>query len=377
MSARPPLRIAAIEIDGTVTRPLHLDHPFGETLFRALKEAMLKRGCLRDWEHKGQCLDCALVPQCAVWPLVAPGDPTRRQRGAYLRPFVLRIPMLPSRQLAAGTRLTWGATIVQDTRFPAKWGAFVAALVDVARQLAEWGIGAPVRAGEQASRRGAISVGRVHWVQPLTGATEPYVSADDLQESLPLAVAWSEGATPASVSADIRMTFLTPTRLVAAGKSSRSPEPLLLIRRIAERLDAVAEAVGAESPNLLANDTLLSAAGRIAIAKDETRWEGDPARGGFVGAVTLSGTANDLAAVLPALHWGAALGVGKGTLEGAGRFILGDMLQTARATVSTRAAVLRGQADSGNAIAPRRKGQRHGPPPRGKGNNPPRSSRRT
>jgi hypothetical protein len=330
MSERPPLRIAALEIDGTVTRPLHLDRPFGETLLRALREAMLKRGCLRDRAHKGHCLDCALLPQCAVWPLVAPADPTRRQRGAYLRPFVLRVPSLASRHLSVGTRLTWGVTLVQDARFPATWGAFAAAFGDAARQLAEWGIGAPVRMGGEASRRGALSVGRVRWVHPLTGATEPYTPAETLDVPPPFTATWGDtnAGTPAPPNT-VRLTFLTPTRLVVAGKSARTAEPGLLVRRIAERLDAVADATSTEPPNLLGDSAPLDAAGRLTLAKDETRWEGDPARGGFIGAVALSGTADDLAAVLPVLHWGAALGVGKGTLEGAGRFVVGGVPVTA------------------------------------------------
>ena len=57
---------------------------------------------------------------------------------------------------------------------------------------------------------------------------------------------------------------------------------------------------------------------------------GDEARCGFVGSATLAGAPDDLARASAVLRWGAALGVGKGTLQGAGRFVVGPVPETAR-----------------------------------------------
>lgn len=331
-----PLRITVVEIDGTVTRPVRFGGPPGEALAAALREAMLKRGCLRDRDHKGQCLNCALLPQCAVWPSVAPADPTQRQRGPYLRPFILRLPEIPPTGLQPGARVTYGATIVQDTRFPALWGTFAAAFVQAARQIAEWGFGLAVREGEQAARRGAISVGRARWLHPVTGETQPYAPPEGAPESPPLIAEFS--SPPASappVDADLlTLTFVTPTRLVAAGISARHPEPVLLFRRVAERLDAVAASVGADEPRLLADENLTAAAERLQMRDDGTVWVGDTMRGGFVGPVTLAGDPGDLGRIAPVFRWGAALGVGKGTLHGAGRFVVGPVPETARVVMT-------------------------------------------
>jgi len=297
---------------------------------------MLKRGCLRDREHKGQCLNCALLPQCAVWPIVAPADPTNRQRGPYARPFVLRMPDIPLAGLPVGARLTYGMTIVQDTTFPSLWGAFAAAFIMAARQVAEWGFALAVREGEQASRRGAVSVGRVRWINPITAETQPYTVPDGQPESLPLVANFD--AADVSEESDhvesMRLTFVTPTRLVAAGRTVQHPEPGVLLRRAAERIDAVAASVGAAKPDLLGDDEFLTAVDRLELRDDDTRWSGDAAKGAFTGSATLSGTAEDLARVVHVVRWGAALGVGKGTLHGAGRFVIDDVPSTARISLA-------------------------------------------
>jgi hypothetical protein len=327
-----PLRITAIEIDGTVTRPLRFGGPPGEALYAALREAMLKRGCLRDRDHKGQCLNCALLPESPVWPFVAPADPTQRQRGPYLRPFVLRLPAIPPTGLPVGARVTYGMTMVQDTTFPALWGAFGAAFVFAARQIAEWGFGLAVREGEQAARRGAISVGRARWRNPVTGENQPFTIPEGKPEQPPLIASFDapSDAAPPLTRDTISLTFITPTRLVAAGMTLKRPEPDVLLRRIAERIDAVAASVGVQQPNLLGDDTFLAALSHLELRADETHWIGDAAKGGFTGPATLGGPPDDLARIAHILNWGAALGVGKGTLHGAGRFVVGPVPLSAR-----------------------------------------------
>jgi len=330
-----PLTIAAVEIDGTVTRPLRFGGSPGEALSAALREAMLKRGCLRDRAHKGQCMNCALLPQCAVWPIVAPADPTRRQRGAYVRPFVVRVPEMKAGGLPVGARLTYGVTLVQDQTFPALWEAFALAFVQAAIQLAEWGFGLAVREGEQAARRGAISVGRVRWVHPITGESEPF-TAKAIAPMPPLSATYAptDDLPPSADGQSLSLTFLTPTRLVAGGNTLQRPEPVVLLHRIAERLDAVAAAVGADAPHLLDDATFTALIGRLEMRDDATQWIGDDARGGFVGSAMLAGATDDLAQIVHVLRWGAALGVGKGTLHGAGRFVIGPVPPTARITLA-------------------------------------------
>ncbi len=333
-----PLRITAIEIDGNVTRPIQFGGPPGDALHDALREAMLKRGCLRDRAHKGQCMNCALLPQCAVWPVVAPADPTQRQRGPFLRPVVLRLPTIPAQSLPVGTPVTYGATIVQDATFPTLWGALAAAFVHSARQIAEWGVGLQVREGEQAARRGAISVGRVRWVDPVTGESAPFFFPTEGSLEPPLAAHYDAAEIAAIDRHTLHVTFLTPTRLVAAGTTLRAPDLTILVRRIAERLDAVAERVGAATPDILMNETIIEAAGRVRVRDAGVRWLGDPAKGGFVGPVTLVGESADLAMLAPVLRWGAALGVGKGTLTGNGRFVVGPVPPSAVVTLPSNEA---------------------------------------
>ena len=170
---------------------------------------------------RGNACNCALLPESPVWPFVAPSDPTQRQRGPYLRPFVLRLPAIPPTGLPIGARVTYGMTIVQDTTFPALWGAFGAAFVFAARQIAEWGFGLAVREGEQAARRGAISVGRARWRNPITGENQPFTIPDGQPESPPLIASFdapSDDGTPHT--RDTTSTHLPDTNTPCLGGCS-------------------------------------------------------------------------------------------------------------------------------------------------------------
>jgi len=242
--------------------------------------------------------------------------------------------------LPVGARVTYGMTIAQDQTFPALWEAFALAFMQAAIQLAEWGFGLAVREGEQAARRGAISVGRVRWVNPITGETEPFTTK--ATSSLPPLSATFAPLEDIAVSEDVQsysVTFLTPTRLVAGGTTVRRPDPTILLRRIAERLDVVAAAVGADAPQLLTDGSFTAEMERLGVRDGATQWIGDDARGGFVGSVSIAGAPDDLMQVAEALRWGAALGVGKGTLQGAGRFVVAEH-QAVRAQVGAGRALL-------------------------------------
>ena len=261
-----------------------------------------------------------------------------------MRPWVPRLPDLPP-AVSVGERITLGLVVVQDSTFPTLWGAFAAAFVGAVRQLEEWGFGDLVAAPGGPTRRGALSVGRVRWLHPSTGETQPFVYTEDAPIVPPF---FSEGSefnvprseqgqshgegdvrgrsNPAAVtqhSALLRVSFLTPTRLTAGEAVLRTPEPGTLVQRIVERVEAVCAGVRVVPPADLDTGAVV-AAGRLQIVANETRWAGSDKRGGLQGTVTYGGTADDLAAVLPALRWGQILGVGKGAQNGAGRIEIVD-----------------------------------------------------
>ncbi len=102
-----------------------------------------------------------------------------------------------------------------------------------------------------AARAGAIPIpGRINRSPSQTG------NPSHLRWSPP---SMRRPTTGASTARDaISLTFLTPTRLVAAGATLRRPEPDVLLRRVAERIDAVAASVGVAPPNLLGDDAFLA-----------------------------------------------------------------------------------------------------------------------
>lgn len=339
----PPLRVARVIVEGTVTRPLRFQSNGNGSMTDAwdagIREAMLKRGCLRDRAHLGQCLNCALLPQCDVWPLIAPADPTRRQTGAFVRPFIPLPPDLPTGTVPTGTRATHGITVVQDGTFGTLWGQFAVAYVRATRQLAEWGFGTPGAASDGPPRRGALSVAKVQWQNPITGETQPFTADDAIASAPPL---WyEEPATPAAANSDdgddgdddmpipdtrlherLVVEFVTPLRIVAAGETQRRPDLALLVRRIGERAETLCAGLKVSLPPSLqpaAHEAAVTIAAGVRIARDETRWEGGHKDGGLVGSITLDIAPHDRAVLLPALRWAQALGVGKGAQTGAGR----------------------------------------------------------
>jgi len=350
--ATHPLRVVSVTVNATVTRPLRIAGSAGDAWLPAIREAMLKRGCLRDRAQQGQCLNCALLPRCSVWPLIAPTDPTRRQSGVYLHPWIPISPTLPvaSTQtpitIPVGTQVTHGITVIQDATFPALWGRFAAAYVQAARQLAEWGFGAPVPAAGSGGgvRRGALSVGRVQWLHPVTGESQPFAPDNETDPSPPFWHGETEemreetsdtGTAPLSDAPRpplpplpplsplvVVVAFLTPTRLVIAGETQRRPDLPLLVRRIGERVETLCTGLRVAVPPSLRGETrgaAIAAAEQVRIARDETQWVGGLKDGGLSGTITLNGNTYDLAAILPALRWGQALGAGKGAQMGAGR----------------------------------------------------------
>ena len=294
-------------------QPLALPEPRGAALRGALIESLWR-------EHGETDLGSAAEP------------------GEQLpRPYTIEPPLTSSGQYAAGQRLTFGLTLFAGARDLAPH------LIGAVRQWQTVGIGARQPALD--GRRSRVQLLHVLAENPFTAQRQVLWASgrqSDRQPDLSLALAITAAhvaATAQSWPLDehsvLRLTFYTPTRLVARGRLARSPQPRVLVARLVQRLRALNQAFGAgDTPGLPCDDpkALLPHADAITLQADETAWvdQWSPSRrlrrttpiGGFVGRAGWEGQRAAMRALLPLLIWGSIVHVGKDTVKGNGWYHL-------------------------------------------------------
>lgn len=213
-------------------------------------------------------------------------------------------------------------------------------VVMAARAMESNGLGRALR--ENRGRRGRFAIERIEAVHPFTGARTTLFERGEVRVRPPeLAIGASNAAMRAAMLSEegIFLCFLTPTRLTEAGQLVHGPQPSVLLRRLAERIDALEEAYsGAQASFLPASeraDAPARGAGRwyavaatadLQMTSHTIRWidaKSYSSRqrravpiGGFIGTATYSGTLS--LALRELLVWGELLNVGKNTVKGDG-----------------------------------------------------------
>ncbi len=336
MSDLQPSSLTAYHLRYTIqaTDALELQQHPGSALRGALFQALLRRFCVN--QAALECASCPLVQTCPVSALVAPlRDEFPRGRDTP-RPFVVRPPLIAAAgrdteglRLEAGQQVTFGMTLFGSAGklFP---------YVVLATQIMERnGLGRPLH--EHRWRRGRFTVERIEAVHPFTGVQVPLFERNRPQVRAPdLAITAKDvAARAAALSAEtISLRFLTPTRLTENGALVHQPQPLTLVRRLAERLDALEHEYAPVQARQLAPGAA-RAAGRwravaeaadLQMSKSEASWVDIKSYskrqqralpiGGFVGTATFTGTLT--LALRELLVWGEIVHVGKNCVKGDG-----------------------------------------------------------
>ena len=316
------------------TEALELEQHPGSALRGSLFQALLTRFCVN--QEAPECASCPLVQTCPVSALVAPlRDEFPRGRDIP-RPFVVRPPLIAAAgqeieglRLETGQRVTFGLTLIGSA------GKLFPYVVLAAQMMEQNGLGRPLR--EHRWRRGRFALERMEALHLFTGAQATLFERNKQQVRSPeLAITGEDVAARAAAlsSERISLRFLTPTRLTEHGALVHQPQPGALVRRLAERLDAL-EHEYASIPGQQPLSETTKVAGRwraVAEAADlqmtdsEARWVDTKSYssrqqralpiGGFVGAATFTG------ALTPALRellvWGEIVHVGKNCVKGDG-----------------------------------------------------------
>lgn len=316
------------------TEALELEQHPGSALRGSLFQALLKRFCVN--QDAPECASCPLVQTCPVSALVAPlRDEFPRGRDVP-RPFVVRPPLVAAAgqdieglRLEPGQQATFGLTLI------GKAGKLFPYVVLAAQMMEQNGLGRALR--EHRWRRGRFALERIEAAHPFTGAQTTLFERDKQQVRSPELAITSEdvAARAAALSPErISLRFLTPTRLTEHGALVHQPQPGALIRRLAERLDALeheyapvpAQQPAADAPKVAGRWRAVAEAADLQMTSSEARWIDTKSYssrqqralpiGGFVGAATFSG------ALTPALRellvWGEIVHVGKNCVKGDG-----------------------------------------------------------
>lgn len=350
------------------TEAMALDRYAGSSLRGALYEALLRRFCMHP--QALTCMTCPLNATCPVAGLVAPlRDEHPRGRDAP-RPFVIaaepaaafspsnegreaggephdledaeaRPEVQPEIRLEVGQTYTFAVTLFGSA---VRYFPYLALSLPAVAAL---GIGRPLR--EHRGRRGRPRIARIEALQPFSGERETlYRAGEQAAEAPTLAITRTAVAARAAELPSDRLSvqFITPTRLVGAGRLLARPDARTLFLRLGERMEALEQAYGQpydHAPgqvNTLEEDergeggrhrrrerylALDRLARDIRVVEDETRWvdvTSYSARqrqsmpiGGFVGTATLEG---DLGPLRELLVWGEVAHAGKNAVKGDG-----------------------------------------------------------
>lgn len=286
------------------------DQP-GSALRGALYHALADHFCSESFTR----MTADHAERCPVCWLMALEDPTNERGRDVARPLTIQPPEKTLYQRTES--MTFGISLIGQAR----------TLLPYLARAVEWmghkGLG---------QGRGRFELIAIHEYTPLLDAERLLMDGNAVR-SPTLAVTPVRVAELAAELSDdgITLHFLTPTRLIAAGKLVKMPDPGVMVGRLLERCQNLAEHYAETDDNLSAGDwkqtaaVLVDQARKLRLAYLEIAWvevfSGSKRQGratpisGFTGAARWEGTVTPLREWL---LWGQSLHVGKDAVKGNG-----------------------------------------------------------
>lgn len=308
-----PLTFTHLRFQAQARTPMRLGQYQGaERLRDALAQVMLRAVCPETRRaQKPSPEHAAACPAC--WLLAAETDP-----GAVRRVYTLAGPQPPLDTLAPDQPFHFTITLFGDGF------RFLPYFVLAASAMGDAGIG---------PGRGKFDIRSIHAVNPLTGETRAILSEGEKiikPQSLP--IAWKDADAAARnfpAEADVRIRFLSPTRIIASDSLVKAPDFGIFFRRLLERMDELSKQHnGGErrAPEEVAE--LYALADQVRLIEGSTQWIdlwGPSSRkgqstpmGGFVGHAVYR--SKHWGQLLPFLLLGQGVQIGKLTAKGNGVF---------------------------------------------------------
>ncbi len=278
--------------------------------------------------QRQECLGCILVASCPVSFLLSTVNVAGRRGSDVPRPYTIEPPLDHRGTYEPGQPFRFGITL-----FARSLNLFPYVIVAV-RRMEEEGIGRRLPAGPARGYPGRFRIGQIIASNPLTGEDQLILQQGQELVKIPnIPVTHQQVLSRAAYLQPchtLTLEFLSPARLVEAGRTLRQPLFRPLIQRLLERLSSLWEEYGGEELPI-DFDTLMEKAGRIRLVDDHTEWA--EVRGystrqntpkyldGFLGRATYEG---DFGPFLPWLVWGEQTHVGKDAVKGCGMYRIAD-----------------------------------------------------
>jgi hypothetical protein len=318
-----PLTLTHLRFTAEATTSLHLDvagYRAGSALRGAVGEVMKDALCTCPPHLRAQNQH---LPECYVgWLFMG-----EKGGGDEARPYSFVPPLTPPAGdgFAKGQRFDFYVTLYgQGQRFLPHF------LISV-NEAGQRGLG---------YGRGQFAVRQVWAVNPFADAQECVLAEGESVVRTPtvrvthddvLAVADETLAEIAQNGGQVRLNFITPTRLIDDGRQNKAPDFGVLFQRLLFRLDMLSrQHCGGQRRDEAERLTLQAWANQVRLAEDGTRrvevFSGSRRTGhstplsGFVGMATYRADMETWQAVLPWLLWGQATQVGKSTVKGDGLY---------------------------------------------------------
>lgn len=311
----PAIRLLSLRITLRPCEPLFFGRAeVGAVLRGAFGETMKRLVCAFDWSRT-PCRGCALRERCPYPQVFEPEAP----EGAPLahqdprRPYVMKPPVAGEKTYGAGEALSFGLVL-----FSERVAKLVPFFIVTWREIAEKGIGL---------RRSRLRLERVESRNDIRGLSqELYEAGTGLVRMPQVEVTGADLIARAEqMPADrARVRFLTPALLKHEGNFVEHPPFHVLVRRLRDRVNALAATFG-PGPLDLDWAGLAERAAKVRTERCDTRWVraerrssrtgASQALGGCVGEAVYVG---DMREFGPLLSAGELLHVGKDAVFGNG-----------------------------------------------------------
>jgi hypothetical protein len=308
-----PLTFTHLRFQARARTPIRLgEYQCAERLRDALAQVMLRAVCPETQRAEKPSPEHAAVCS-ACWLLAAQTDP-----GAVRRVYSLAGPQPPPDTLVLNQNFQFTITLFGNGF------RFLPYFVLAASAMGDTGVG---------PGHGKFEIVSIHAQNPLTGASHAVLlEGEKIVRPQSLPIGWNDADVVArdfSSEADVRIRFLSPTRLIDSDSLVRAPDFGIFFHRLLERVDELSKQHNGGERRLPEEVSELNQlANQVRLIEQSTQWvelwgsSGRTGRstpmGGFVGFAVYRSKHWDK--LLPCLLLGQGVQVGKLTAKGNGVF---------------------------------------------------------